>query len=210
MTKATWPCLQVSEFSAGASFKQHPPRVCPKSENSSSRKDEQKHNARLCTRGGFTAQCKRTMHGHGKMLFQLTRNKGFKCGCLDVIKWGCCRRSTRFAPLVSDDQVFPFLRSCGKILQFASIWNQDLSRKSSSECPNDGPTVSTLLDLVQLLEQYRNFHFLSMPEVQHELTRAHRPKHEKTTQRSHWMIPVQVSHRIPLSTVAAHLRWETA
>ena len=45
---------------------------------------------------------------HGKMLFQLTRNNGFKCGCIDVLIKSCCRRSTRFAPLVSANLFFTF------------------------------------------------------------------------------------------------------
>ena len=52
------------------------------------------------------------------MLFHLTRTKGFKCSCLDVTIQSCRRRSTRFAPFVSADQFFPFLKSCGKVMQF--------------------------------------------------------------------------------------------
>ena len=69
---------------------------------------------------------------HGNLLFQFTRNKSFKCGCLDVLIKSCCRRSTRFAPLVSADQFFPFLKSCGNVMQCASIWNLDLSQKRSA------------------------------------------------------------------------------
>ena len=109
---------------------------------------------------------------HDKMLFQLTRNDSCKCSCLDLLIQRCCRRSTRFAPFVSADKFFPFLKSCGKILQFAPIWNQDLSQKSSSfsstqRIPNDGPNVARPQAMMVLLqEHYRSFHFLSQPKVQ--------------------------------------------
>ena len=67
---------------------------------------------------------------HGKMLFQRTWNEGFQCSCLDVLIKSCCRRSARFAPPASVKQFLSLLKSCGKILQFAPAWNQDLSQKS--------------------------------------------------------------------------------
>ena len=44
----------------------------------------------------------------------------------------CCRRTTRFAPFVSADQFFPYLKSCGEVLQFASIWNRDCALTTSA------------------------------------------------------------------------------
>ena len=62
---------------------------------------------------------------HGKMLFQLTRNEGFKCSCLDVFIKRCSRRSAGLAPFVSANQFLPLLKSGGKILQFAPVWTKN-------------------------------------------------------------------------------------
>ena len=71
----------------------------------------------VISRARFMARCYSNSH----------RTRASKCGCLDVIIQSCGRLSTRFAPLVPADQFLPFLKSCGKISQFASICNQNLS-----------------------------------------------------------------------------------
>ena len=48
-TQAAWPGPHASRTSVGPCLKQHPPRECPKSLNSSWVKTQKKHNARHCT-----------------------------------------------------------------------------------------------------------------------------------------------------------------
>ena len=99
--------------------------------------------------------------------------RGFKYACLNVIIQSCCRRSTRFAPLVSADLFFPFLKSCGKVLQLAS----ELCAFLHSEDPDDGAIVSAPQNLM-VLQRYRGFHFLVRPEVQHGLVHSF-PEHRQ-------------------------------
>ena len=94
---------------------------------------------------------------YSKMMFQLTRNESFECSCLDV-------SSSRNADLVPLDLLLSYRRtssshfkSCGKILQFAPIWNQDVSQKSSAH------SSSQRIPEMELQERYRSFHFLSRP-----------------------------------------------
>ena len=113
------------------------------------------------------------------MLFPLVWYTDFKCGCLDVLIKSYCRLSTRFAPFVSADKFFPSLMSCGKILQSASIWNQDLSQESSGGLSStqrspatDQPSRRFQTWWCRSKINIEAFTFLSTPEVQHEPVRS--------------------------------------
>ena len=84
---------------------------------------------------------------HGKMFFQLTRNRGFKCGCLDFLTESCCRRSTRFAPLVSEEPVLPISQVLREDLAVCidlvpRFVAEELCPFLHLEDPKDEPTVS--------------------------------------------------------------------
>ena len=98
---------------------------------------------------------------HGKMLFQLTRNKGIERGSLDVFVESC-RRSARFAPAHFSS---PAGRSCSshrsgtticrrRALHFPPHRGSQRRTNRLNACRPDGA--------VPLQEQHRSFHFLSV------------------------------------------------